>query len=155
MKLLLPTITFAVTAFIMSPLAHGVVRAQSPQEENCENPTSETFLGLPTWYRYLEPSYNASDDSCDVSAIRDGDGNVDIGATVGAVLLAVTEVLLRIAGIVAVGFIVYGGILYTISQGEPERLGGARKTLINGVIGLVIAVFAVAIVNLLTNVLLP
>lgn len=121
-------------------------------EDNCEDATSATFLGLPTWYRYLEPKFE--DGECKVGAIMDGD-DIDIGATAGAILLAVTEVLLRIAGIVAVGFIVYGGILYTISQGEPERLGSARKTIINGILGLVIAVFAVAIVNLLTNVLLP
>lgn len=139
-------------AFIMSPLSQGVVQAQTPQE-NCENSTSETFLGFPTWYKYLDTEYENG--SCNVEAITDPvTGDTDIGATAAAVLFAVIEVLLRVAGIAAVAYIVYGGILYSMSQGEPERVGSARKTIINGIIGVVVAVFAVAIVNLATNVLM-
>lgn len=153
MRALIITISLIGLGIFTTPAA-PVAAQYEEQRENCTSGTSAVFLGLPTWYRYLDVSFDNDNGSCDVSPIKDGDGNTDIGATVGAVLLAVTEVLLRIAGIVSVGFIVYGGILYTISQGEPERLGGARKTIINGIIGLVVAVFAVSIVNLLTNVLL-
>lgn len=119
--------------------------------ERCRNRT--TFLSFPVWYEYLDVSSD-----CTVSAITypAGDpaaGRVNIGATVGAVLLAVIEILLRVAGLVAVGFVIYGGILYTISQGVPEKLNQARTTLLNGVIGLVIASLSVALVALVANLL--
>ena len=123
-----------------------------PQQQVAAACDTGGFFGFPSWYEYLP--HDSTGGSCDVSSIPDGDGNVDIGATVGAVLMALTEILLRVAGIVAVGFILYGGILYTMSQGEPERLGAARKTIINGIIGLVIAVLAVAVVNLVTNIIM-
>jgi lysylphosphatidylglycerol synthetase-like protein (DUF2156 family) len=110
---------------------------------------SAGFLGLPTWYKYLE----VGGGDCSVT-LPQRDGTVDIGATVGAILFAVIEILLRIAGIVAIGFVIYGGILYSMSQGVPDRLQAAQKTILNGVIGIVIAVFAVAIVNLITNIVI-
>ncbi|MCA1807370.1 MAG: pilin [Actinobacteria bacterium] len=135
----------------------NIAQAEATDAErraNCESTGSNTFLGLPTWYKYLETEY--VDGSCDVKSVPDPNnpGSTDIGATVGAIVFAVIEILLRIAGIVAVGYVIYGGILFSMSQGQPEQLANARKTLINGVIGLVIAVFAVAIVNLATNILL-
>lgn len=109
------------------------------------------FLSLPTWYQYLDVS---AAPECNVTAVRyDGSDDVNIGATLGAVLLAITEILLRIAGIVAVGFVVYGGILYTMSQAAPDKLQAARQTIINGIIGLFIASAAVALVNLAGNII--
>lgn len=111
--------------------------------------TSSRVLGFPNWYEYLPVDQS----DCSVGFIRDGD-DLNIGATVGAILLALTEILLRIAGIVAVGFVIYGGVLYGTSQGAPDKLQAAQKTIVNGLIGLVVAVLAVAIVNLLTNILI-
>ncbi|CAN5658011.1 hypothetical protein BH23PAT2_BH23PAT2_06040 [soil metagenome] len=108
---------------------------------------SAVFLGLPTWHKYLE--VGGSD--CSVT-LPQRDGTVDIGATVGAILFAVIEILLYVAGIVAVGFVVYGGVLYTLSQGTPDKTVAAKNTILNGVIGLVIAILAVSIVNLISNV---
>ncbi len=109
---------------------------------------SSSFLGFPTWYEYLDVA-----DDCSIS-LPQKDESVDIGATVSAILFAAIEILLRIAGIVAVGYVIYGGILFSMSQGQPEQLSNARKTIINGLVGLVLAVFAVAIVNIVTNILL-
>lgn len=50
---------------------------------------------------------------------------------------------------VAVGFIIFGGFQYMLSQGEPERTKGARSTILNALIGLAISLSAVAIVNLI------
>jgi hypothetical protein len=55
--------------------------------------------------------------------------------------------LLRIAGFVAIGFIIYGGILYVTSQGSPEQTGKAQNTIINALTGLVIASVAVALIS--------
>lgn len=107
------------------------------------------FFGFPAWYQYLPDL----DSDCNVTPHRYNDGTLNIGATVGAVLLALIEILLRVAGIVAVGFVIYGGMMYTTSQGAPDKLQAARQTLINGLIGIFIAGLAVAIVNLVSNII--
>lgn len=105
--------------------------------------TSSWFLGFPTWYKNLDVTYDSATQSCDV--------NFDIKQDVPKVLLAIFEIVLRVGGLVAVGFVIYGGFQYILSQGEPENLKGARSTIINALIGLAIAISAVAIVNLIAN----
>lgn len=51
-----------------------------------------------------------------------------------------------IAGIIAVGFIVYGGIQYMIAGGQQEKTAQATKTITNAIIGLIIALGAIAII---------
>ena len=122
-------------------------------EDHDTCPGSGEFFGWPTWYQYLP-----LDNECSVSPIRYGDDSdtenrINIGATSGAVLLAIIEIMLWVAGVVAIGFVIYGGIRYSISQGMPDKLQAARQTILNGIIGLVIAMLAVAIVNLVSNIL--
>lgn len=97
------------------------------------------FLGLPTWYKYLSPTF--SGDECQL--------NFNVATDLPKVLLAIFEIILRIGGLVAVGMIIYGGIQYMLSQGEPDKAKGARSTILNAIIGLVLTMSAVAIVNLI------
>lgn len=115
------------------------------------DPKASSFLGIPKWYKYLNTEFTATSGesgNCDIVIPKDADGHVDIQRTVGPILLAVTEILLRVGTYLAIGVIVWGGIQYQISQGEPERTKNARSMIINAVVGLVIAIFATAIVNL-------
>ncbi len=57
------------------------------------------------------------------------------------------EDLLRIAGIVTAFFIIYGGVRYVTSQGEPENTKAARSTIINALIGAAIAMIAAVLVS--------
>ena len=59
----------------------------------------------------------------------------------------VVNLLLTIAGIIAVIMIVIGGIRYTTSAGDAGQTKSARDTIIYAVAGLVIAIMAFAIVN--------
>ncbi len=96
-----------------------------------------SFLGFPTWYKYLDGEKVAG--KCSVAfAFPDG---------IGLILLAVVEILLRIAALVAVGFVIYGGFQYILSQGEPDRARAARGTIINALIGVVIALIATVVVT--------
>lgn len=118
------------------------VVARAATAENCSG-SSGSFLGFPTWYKYLQPSFNDTTKDCSVQ--------FDIKQDIPKVLLAVFEIILRVAGLVAVGYVVYGGFMYLISQGEPDRVKGAKTTIINAVIGLAIAISATAIVNLVAS----
>jgi len=52
---------------------------------------------------------------------------------------------------VAVGYIVFGGFQFLLSQGDPQKSVGARHTILNALIGLVIAAIAVFVVQLLAK----
>jgi hypothetical protein len=94
----------------------------------------DNFL-LPTWHKYLE-----HDGKCQVT-------NFTFPDDLGAIILAIVEILLRIGTLAAVAFVIYGGFLYMTSQGEPDKAANARKTIINAVIGLVIAILATGVVS--------
>lgn len=56
-------------------------------------------------------------------------------------LKALYNFLLGFVGVAAMGSIVYGGVLYIISAGNPSRVGEAKTAIWNGVIGLLVAGF--------------
>lgn len=96
-----------------------------------------SFVFVP-WYKYLDCKDGAPDTS--------GMKIVDV---VTRVAVAIIELLIRLAGLVAVGFILYGSIQYITSQGEPEGLNHAKSTIANALIGLIIVVLAVSIIQFL------
>lgn len=59
----------------------------------------------------------------------------------------IINVLVSAVGIVAVAVIVIGGILYVTSTGDAAKAKRAQNTILYGVVGLVVAVLAYAIVN--------
>ena len=65
------------------------------------------------------------------------------------ILLAVVDDLLRIAGIVAVGFVIYGAFQFIASQGNPEGTAKAQSTVINALLGLAVAIAAITFVSFL------
>lgn len=61
------------------------------------------------------------------------------------------SIALFAAGFIAVGFIIYGGFQYILSSGDPSGIKKAKETIVNAVIGLVIAMLAFGIVNFLSG----
>lgn len=55
--------------------------------------------------------------------------------------------ILYFVGILSVVMLIWGGILYTTSAGDSNKVTTAKNTIMYAVIGLVIAIFAYAIVN--------
>jgi hypothetical protein len=105
---------------------------------------SNGFFGLPPWYKYLPMEIDKTG-ACVIGQNFQLLGN---GSNSGLLLigLAIIEILLRIAGLVAFAFVVYGGALYITSQGEPQAVSKAKSTIINALIGLVIALIATGLV---------
>jgi hypothetical protein len=106
--------------------------------EACQPGVGGNILGIPTWYKYL--GGEIENGRCSVLFAFPND--------IGAILLAVVEIVLRIGAYVAIAMIIWGGIQYQLSQGEPDKTKNARTTIINAIIGLVIAILATAIVNI-------
>lgn len=101
----------------------------------CKN--SNQFFGFPHWYEYL--NVGIQNGVCSVTSFK-------FPGDITLIALAIAEILLRLTGYVAVGFIMYGGIKYVMSQGEPDGVQQAQNTIVNASIGLVIAIFSTAIV---------
>ena len=52
-----------------------------------------------------------------------------------------------IIGVIAVVMIILGGISYATSQGDPSKIKKGKETILYGIIGLIVALLAFAIVN--------
>jgi lysylphosphatidylglycerol synthetase-like protein (DUF2156 family) len=63
----------------------------------------------------------------------------------------VIQVLLTIAGLLAAGFFVVGGIGYITSSGNPENLDKSKKTILYSSIGLAVSIAAFVISNIVTD----
>lgn len=101
---------------------------------------SKKFFGFPHWYEYL-----AGHEDAFRKCIPTFDWNHP--ESLWGIGLALIEILLRVVALVAVGFIIYAGFQYMTSNGEPERTKNAKDTILNALIGLVIAIIASTIVS--------
>lgn len=108
------------------------------------------FFGLPSWHKYLEGKQDAITGKCEVqfSLMENGKFNGDGILLIG---LSIIDILIRIAAIVAVGYVIYGGIKYITSQGSPDNVKNAQNTILHASIGVAIAVMASAVVAFVGN----
>ena len=64
----------------------------------------------------------------------------------------VIQALVALAGILAAGFFVVGGIGYITSSGNPEHLDRSKKTLIYSAVGLAVTVGAFVLTNIVSDI---
>lgn len=85
-----------------------------------------------------------------------GDENKELLKKSDDIENSAAKVIATILSFVGVAFLIlmiYGGVLWMISQGEPAQVKKAKDIIINGIIGLVIVVFAYAITSYLGSTL--
>ena len=100
------------------------------------------FFGFPHWWKYLNtqtdptgkcvPAFNFPSDTW-------------------AVGLAVIDMLLHLAGIVAVVSIIIAGVSYITAAGAADKITSARKRIVNSLLGLAIVLVASAVVSFIGN----
>lgn len=103
---------------------------------------------IPKWYQYLPYELSSTTGNCEIT--------LDLRTSAGPtqfwfIGLSIVEILLRIAGLLAVIFIIYGGFKLVTSQGEPDAAKAARNTITNALIGVVIAVLGSSIVHFIAT----
>lgn len=113
--------------------------------------TKTTFLGLVPWYQFLtlkEVDFGNSKQVAFCSITTFDDSSKVLGAHSAFLLvgLALLDDLIRIAAMVAIGYVIYGGIQYVTSQGAPDATRKAQQTIINALIGVTIAILAASFV---------
>ena len=74
-------------------------------------------------------------------------------AGIGEIAKTAIDILFWAIGIIAVIMIIVGGIMYATSMGDPGKAKKAKDAIMYGIVGLVIALLAFAIVRFVTGVL--
>lgn len=97
------------------------------------------FLSLKSW------------DACLTKA--NGSPQITRLTDVWLILLPLLEDAIKVAGYAAAGFIIWGGIKYIKSQGDPGQINEARQIIYNALFGLLLAMISVAIVNFVAGAL--
>lgn len=124
--LLTTTTPVAALPTVLSPATHFAACA------------SERILTFPTWYRGLQ-------DPATCAVVFKDLNNIWV------VALNLIEIGMQLAGYLAVGFLIWGGVLYIKSQGEPAQVTAAKNTILNAIVGLGIVLASVAIVNFIAS----
>ena len=68
-------------------------------------------------------------------------------STVGGVANTIINIVLSLVGVIAVGVMIYGGVLYMTSAGDAGKARRARDVILYGLVGLIVALLAFAIVT--------
>ena len=98
-----------------------------------------TLFGFPSWDACLD--HDPATGAPRLSKLDD----------IWLIAFSIVETLIRAAGYLAVGFIVWGGVKYIRSSGNPSEITAAKTVILNAIIGLVIAIASVAAVNFVAS----
>jgi hypothetical protein len=124
---------------------------------------NQNFFGLKPWYAYLPDSEigvrktgDAAPDPCGIKCFnifvqKQPNDCGETASDVPGIVLAIIDDLLRIAGLVAVVFVLIGAFQYVGSRGNAERAASAQSTIISALTGLAVALVATAFVAFLGN----
>ena len=82
-------------------------------------------------------------DGCTSHGVNNASNKNNLMETVNTII----NVIIGVIGFVAVVVIILGGVQYTTSAGDPGKVKKAKDTILYGIIGLVVALLAFAIVN--------
>jgi len=72
-------------------------------------------------------------------------------AKIETFIKSVIQILVTLAGLIAAGFFVWGGVGYITSSGNPESLDRSKKTIFYSAIGLVIVLGAFLLTNIISD----
>lgn len=99
----------------------------------------------------LQPAYADTGDVLNTCKAQGASGTSICGDQGGgglfSVIRSIIQVLLIIAGIIAVIMIIIGGIRYTTSNGDQADVKAAKDTILYSVVGLVVTIAAYSIVT--------
>lgn len=92
----------------------------------------EHFMGLRAWYDGVDAVCNGTQP----------DDPEEIREMIWKITLNIVTMILQIAGYVSVGFVIWGGYLYMLSNGDPGKVANGKKTITRALIGVSLCVTA-------------
>src|SRR5260221_13082017 len=96
---------------------------------------NHTFFFFPPWWEYLKQPLPPD---CAINFTFPND--------ILPVALAIVDILMRVAGLVAVISIIIAGVMYITAGGDVQKTASARKRIYNALIGLAIVSVASGLV---------
>ena len=105
------------------------------------DPCRHAFFFFPPWWEYINPDKILAD--CSIAFSFPGD--------ILPVGLAIVDMLLRVAGLVAIVSIIIAGVGYITASGDVQKTASARKRIYNALIGLAIVAIASGVVAFIGN----
>ncbi|MCL2280839.1 hypothetical protein FWC31_03055 [Candidatus Saccharibacteria bacterium] len=135
---------FELIIAIPAPTA-AALTLSNPECEDRAKSASNIFLNFPTWYRGL--TLEASGDTCVLA--NDAFEGEEIGPIIFMIALNVVDIVLRFAGLIAVGFVIWGGFHYMLARGEPEHAKKSLNIIRTALIGTVISMISAVAVSFL------
>lgn len=139
-------ISMAISLSLGCAMLAPPVSAADPNP-GCDVTGALPFLSLPHWYRGVR------DTTTGVCAVMNpGTYKTGIKDFVIQVAINGIDIAIHLVGYIAFGFILYGGAQFILSQGSADKAAQGRTTILNASIGLVLAISASAIVNLIWGV---
>jgi len=146
---------FVFAAFIAAP----AVTLAAPQTTSALSAADceKDILGIHPWFHGL--AYPDASGACVIAGpgqTLPGTANANaltVEGFVWRIALNVIGIGLGVVGYIAFFFILYGGFQFLTGGSNASQIEKARKTILNSVVGLVIALSAVAVVNLAFGIL--
>jgi hypothetical protein len=132
-----------------------VVNTKNVTKAECTRMAEADGISSPTWTQNtgetgVNPTGTCNYDNGKSSPIQSGsesargDGmSQDLMGTVKAII----NTVLVVVGLISVAFLIYGGVQYTTSAGQAEKVKNAKNTIMYSIIGLIVAILAFAVVN--------
>lgn len=126
--------------FLAAPSVGAVPVNSKVLAASCEpgKGTLPTTIFVP-WYKYLEG------DTVNGKCVPRIEG--EYVKAISSIALAVLDTLLRISGVLALGYTLWGSVQYVISQGNQQDVANAKSTVVNALTGLVIVLVSIGLVQ--------
>lgn len=134
---------FLIAVLMMSGvvISSGVV-SQPAMAAEC---SGGSFLMFRSWYYGLECDANGS------VVYNEGSDDDALSRFVWKIVLNVVYDLFAAVGVIATGFVIYGGYLFLMSGGDPGKAAKARKVLVGSIVGILVSLSATVIVSTITS----
>ena len=111
------------------------------------------LLVVPTVALAVAPAASAESDFTLTGGVNSakGDGVNENTADPQALVKQFVNIFLFAVGALSVIMLIWGGIRYTTSAGDSNKVQAAKNTVLYAIVGLVVAILAYAIVNMVMS----
>lgn len=133
---------------IGSSFGLSILNSNTALAAGCASEGVQLFR-IPAWYRGL-----VNEGTCEIKKVgpKDSGGEVEVEQFIWTIIGNVFDGIVRIIGVVATGYIIWAGFQYMIAAGDTGKMANAKTTIINAVTGLIIALIASGVVQLIMGV---
>ena len=110
-----------------------------------------SFFEIPAWYRGLGSCEPVTPGSSDYEYKMDNLKDKGPNEIIFKVALNIIDMALRIVAILAIIFIIYGGVLLITAQGAPDKVKSGKLAITQALIGMAIAMLASSVIGFIVS----